>query len=103
MSLLVSTYFYIMKLQEFYHRALASESMQLPRVFGMTASPIKAKGNGSSVLELNNVILVDFVFLLVTSVLPVFLLNSASSSSEAYWKKINELETLMHSKVLRSS
>ncbi|XP_057788683.1 endoribonuclease Dicer homolog 2-like isoform X1 [Salvia miltiorrhiza] len=51
---------------EFYHRELASKSRQLPRVFGMTASPIKAK---------------------------------ASSSAEAYWKQINELENLMHSKV----
>ncbi|KAG8390726.1 hypothetical protein BUALT_Bualt01G0113400 [Buddleja alternifolia] len=28
---------------EFYHRELASNNLQLPRVFGMTASPIKAK------------------------------------------------------------
>ncbi|CAA0821254.1 Endoribonuclease Dicer homolog 2 [Striga hermonthica] len=32
---------------EFYHRELASNSSQLPRVFGMTASPIKAKASSS--------------------------------------------------------
>ncbi|KAG5574731.1 hypothetical protein H5410_054865 [Solanum commersonii] len=30
--------------QEMYHRQLTSESAQLPRIFGMTASPIKSKG-----------------------------------------------------------
>ncbi|XP_075502870.1 endoribonuclease Dicer homolog 2-like isoform X2 [Primulina tabacum] len=29
---------------EFYHRELSSNNLQLPRIFGMTASPIKAKG-----------------------------------------------------------
>ncbi|KAI3470366.1 hypothetical protein Pfo_027029 [Paulownia fortunei] len=33
---------------EFYHRELASKTLQLPRVFGMTASPIKAKASSSS-------------------------------------------------------
>ncbi|KAK6144956.1 hypothetical protein DH2020_021776 [Rehmannia glutinosa] len=32
---------------EFYHRELASKNLQLPRVFGMTASPIKAKASSS--------------------------------------------------------
>ncbi|GER28274.1 dicer-like 2 protein [Striga asiatica] len=32
---------------EFYHRELASNTLQLPRVFGMTASPIKAKASSS--------------------------------------------------------
>ncbi|KAG8390725.1 hypothetical protein BUALT_Bualt01G0113300 [Buddleja alternifolia] len=35
------------KHEEFYHRELASNNLQLPRVFGMTASPIKAKALGS--------------------------------------------------------
>ncbi|XP_011084676.1 endoribonuclease Dicer homolog 2 isoform X1 [Sesamum indicum] len=33
---------------EFYHRELASSTLQLPRVFGMTASPIKAKASSSA-------------------------------------------------------
>ncbi|XP_051121429.1 endoribonuclease Dicer homolog 2 isoform X2 [Andrographis paniculata] len=33
---------------EFYHRELASSTPQLPRIFGMTASPIKAKASNSS-------------------------------------------------------
>ncbi|KAH6801617.1 dicer-like 2 [Perilla frutescens var. frutescens] len=33
---------------EFYHRELASNRVQLPRVFGMTASPIKAKASSSN-------------------------------------------------------
>ncbi|KAL3652076.1 hypothetical protein CASFOL_001757 [Castilleja foliolosa] len=32
---------------EFYHRELALNNLQLPRVFGMTASPIKAKASSS--------------------------------------------------------
>ncbi|GFP90070.1 endoribonuclease dicer homolog 2 [Phtheirospermum japonicum] len=32
---------------EFYHRELASNNLKLPRVFGMTASPIKAKASSS--------------------------------------------------------
>ncbi|KAL3650103.1 hypothetical protein CASFOL_006506 [Castilleja foliolosa] len=32
---------------EFYHRELASNNLQLPRIFGMTASPIKAKASSS--------------------------------------------------------
>ncbi|KAL6504014.1 hypothetical protein OROGR_025937 [Orobanche gracilis] len=51
---------------EFYHRELLSKKLQLPRVFGMTASPIKAK---------------------------------ASGSEADYWRRISELENLMHSKV----
>ncbi|CAK9167068.1 unnamed protein product, partial [Ilex paraguariensis] len=34
-------------MMEFYHRQLASNHSQLPRIFGMTASPIKAKGSSS--------------------------------------------------------
>ena len=32
-----------MHLQEFYHRQLGSAGSDLPRIFGMTASPIKTK------------------------------------------------------------
>ncbi|XP_073037868.1 endoribonuclease Dicer homolog 2-like [Primulina eburnea] len=32
---------------EFYHREMISNNLQLPRVFGMTASPIKAKASSS--------------------------------------------------------
>ncbi|KAL0452252.1 UNVERIFIED_CONTAM: Endoribonuclease Dicer2 [Sesamum latifolium] len=35
-------------MKEFYHRELASSTPQLPRVFGMTASPIKAKASISA-------------------------------------------------------
>jgi len=31
-------------MQEFYHRRLKSGIFDLPRIFGMTASPIKSKG-----------------------------------------------------------
>jgi hypothetical protein len=34
---------YGMHLQEFYHRQLSSARSDLPRIFGMTASPIKTK------------------------------------------------------------
>lgn len=32
-----------MHLQEFYHRQLDSAKSDIPRIFGMTASPIKSK------------------------------------------------------------
>ncbi|KAG6645299.1 endoribonuclease Dicer homolog 2-like isoform X1 [Carya illinoinensis] len=51
---------------EFYHRQLSSARSKLPRIFGMTASPIKTK---SGVSELS------------------------------FWEKIEELETMMNSKV----
>lgn len=50
---------------DFYHPGLR-RNMQVPRIFGMTASPIKSKGGNSEI---------------------------------RYWQKINELETLMNSKV----
>ncbi|XP_056160072.1 endoribonuclease Dicer homolog 2 isoform X3 [Syzygium oleosum] len=50
---------------EFYHPGLR-RNMQVPRIFGMTASPIKSKGGNSEV---------------------------------QYWQNINELETVMNSKV----
>ncbi|KAI6684308.1 hypothetical protein NL676_030221 [Syzygium grande] len=50
---------------EFYHPGLC-RNMQVPRIFGMTASPIKSKGGNSEV---------------------------------QYWQNINELETVMNSKV----
>lgn len=53
-------------MKDFFHRELHSGESELPRIFGMTASPIKSKGG-----------------------------NSESS----YWKIIDELETLMNSKV----
>lgn len=34
-------------MKEFYHRQLTLESAQLPRIFGMTASPIKTKGSSA--------------------------------------------------------
>ncbi|KAL6958169.1 hypothetical protein U1Q18_048776 [Sarracenia purpurea var. burkii] len=33
---------------EFYHHQLQSNSSQLPRIFGMTASPVKSKGSSSA-------------------------------------------------------
>ncbi|XP_052184122.1 endoribonuclease Dicer homolog 2-like isoform X2 [Diospyros lotus] len=45
---------------EFYHRQLQNNNSQLPRIFGMTASPVKAKGSSlastyrSQILELEN-------------------------------------------------
>ncbi|XP_027768905.1 endoribonuclease Dicer homolog 2-like [Solanum pennellii] len=53
-------------MMEFYHRQLTRQSAQLPRIFGMTASPIKSKG---------------------------------PSTPDSYWRKIHDLENLMHSKV----
>ncbi|KAG5549524.1 hypothetical protein RHGRI_014751 [Rhododendron griersonianum] len=38
-------YPYACIMTEFYHRLLQSNNSQLPRIFGMTASPIKAKGS----------------------------------------------------------
>ncbi|KAK4359766.1 hypothetical protein RND71_021995 [Anisodus tanguticus] len=35
-------------MMEFYHRQLTRESAQLPRIFGMTASPIKSKGSSTA-------------------------------------------------------
>ncbi|TMW86618.1 hypothetical protein EJD97_021111 [Solanum chilense] len=35
-------------MMEFYHRQLTRQSLQLPRVFGMTASPIKSKGSSTA-------------------------------------------------------
>ncbi|CAO2832596.1 unnamed protein product [Amaranthus hypochondriacus] len=52
-------------MKDFYHRHV--DTNEVPRIFGMTASPIKAKVNGSE--------------------------------SDAYWKDIQALENLMHSKV----
>ncbi|KAG5574732.1 hypothetical protein H5410_054866, partial [Solanum commersonii] len=52
-------------MMELYHRQLTSESAQLPRIFRMTASPIKSKG---------------------------------PSTPDSYWRKIRDLENLMHSK-----
>ncbi|XP_015169591.1 endoribonuclease Dicer homolog 2-like isoform X2 [Solanum tuberosum] len=34
--------------EEFYHRQLNHQSSQLPRIFGMTASPIKSKGSSTA-------------------------------------------------------
>uniref|UniRef100_A0A2N9FEH6 Uncharacterized protein n=1 Tax=Fagus sylvatica TaxID=28930 RepID=A0A2N9FEH6_FAGSY len=51
---------------EFYHRQLHSAKSDIPRIFGMTASPIKSK---------------------------------SGDSEFSFWQKINELETLMNSKV----
>ncbi|KAL7252377.1 hypothetical protein ACSBR1_007043 [Camellia fascicularis] len=51
---------YVCIMTEFYHYQLRSNSSQLPRIFGMTASPIKAKGSSSGstywkqILELEN-------------------------------------------------
>ncbi|KAF5745855.1 endoribonuclease Dicer 2-like [Tripterygium wilfordii] len=53
-------------LTEFYHPLLRSHNSYLPRIFGMTASPIKSKCEPSEI---------------------------------SYWQKINELETIMNSKV----
>nr|XP_011466081.1 PREDICTED: endoribonuclease Dicer homolog 2 [Fragaria vesca subsp. vesca] len=53
-------------MKDFFHRQLQSGQSELPKIFGMTASPIKSKGGNP---ELN------------------------------YWKTIEELETLMNSKV----
>ncbi|KAJ9546095.1 hypothetical protein OSB04_025802 [Centaurea solstitialis] len=57
---------YALIMAEFYHQELHAGGSQLPRILGMTASPVKAKGSGSS---------------------------------SDYWKQIDKLETLMHSKV----
>nr|XP_043618423.1 endoribonuclease Dicer homolog 2-like [Erigeron canadensis] len=57
---------YALIMTEFYHRQLWDGITELPRILGMTASPVKAKG---------------------------------SNSTEDYWKEINNLETLMNSKV----
>ncbi|XP_047256670.1 endoribonuclease Dicer homolog 2-like [Capsicum annuum] len=35
-------------MSEFYHRQLTRDSAQLPRIFGMTASPIKSKGSSTA-------------------------------------------------------
>ncbi|NP_001316343.1 endoribonuclease Dicer 2d isoform X3 [Solanum lycopersicum] len=35
-------------MMEFYHRQLTRENAQLPRIFGMTASPIKSKGSSTA-------------------------------------------------------
>ncbi|CAN4126640.1 unnamed protein product [Withania somnifera] len=35
-------------MREFYHRQLTCENVQLPRIFGMTASPIKSKGSSTA-------------------------------------------------------
>ncbi|KAM3691337.1 hypothetical protein ACB098_08G007900 [Castanea mollissima] len=53
-------------LTEFYHRQLDSAKSDIPRIFGMTASPIKSK---------------------------------SGDSEFSFWEKINELETMMNSKV----
>ncbi|KAL8233189.1 hypothetical protein R6Q57_002967 [Mikania cordata] len=39
---------YAIIMKEYYHRALLAGSSQVPRILGMTASPIKAKGSNSS-------------------------------------------------------
>ncbi|KAJ0644742.1 putative ribonuclease III [Helianthus annuus] len=39
---------YAIIMKEFYHRELLAGSSQLPRILGMTASPVKAKGSSSS-------------------------------------------------------
>ncbi|XP_031279444.1 endoribonuclease Dicer homolog 2-like, partial [Pistacia vera] len=59
-------YPYACIMTEFYHPQLESGESDLPRIFGMTASPIKSKG---------------------------------ANSDHGYWQHINELETLMNSKV----
>ncbi|PSS04962.1 Endoribonuclease [Actinidia chinensis var. chinensis] len=47
-------------MMEFYHRQLPYKNSQLPRIFGMTASPVKAKGSSSAstywkqIMELEN-------------------------------------------------
>lgn len=35
---------YLPLLQEFYHRQVVTNNLQLPRILGMTASPINTKG-----------------------------------------------------------
>ncbi|XP_044470277.1 endoribonuclease Dicer homolog 2-like [Mangifera indica] len=59
-------YPYACIMTEFYHPLLKSGESDLPRIFGMTASPIKSKG---------------------------------ANSNHGYWENIDELETLMNSKV----
>ncbi|KAI3783735.1 hypothetical protein L1987_42821 [Smallanthus sonchifolius] len=39
---------YAIIMKEFYHRELLAGSSQVPRILGMTASPVKAKGSSSS-------------------------------------------------------
>ncbi|XP_022732896.1 endoribonuclease Dicer homolog 2-like isoform X2 [Durio zibethinus] len=53
-------------MREFYHHESEAGISNLPRIFGMTASPIKSKG---------------------------------PNSTDSYWQKIHELETIMSSKV----
>ncbi|KAL7582994.1 endoribonuclease Dicer homolog 2-like [Lactuca sativa] len=53
-------------MKEFYHRRLCDGGSELPRVLGMTASPVEAK---------------------------------VSNSGKDYWEQINNLETVMNSKI----
>ncbi|KAE9594842.1 putative ribonuclease III post-transcriptional gene silencing PAZ-Argonaute family [Lupinus albus] len=67
-------------MREFYHDQLQSGSFDLPRIFGMTASPIKSK-----------------VTLILISFFPLF--YPVGNSEWSLAENIRKLMTLMHSKV----
>jgi uncharacterized membrane protein YqhA len=92
--------------QEFYHHQLRSGITELPRIFGMTASPIKSKG-----IQAKRKILLISCFSLLIYHCRLFshaqfhfssllFFNTAANSESTLSKSIRELMTLMHSKVV---
>lgn len=87
--------------QEFFHRQLHSGESDLPRISGMTASPIKSKGIG---LKIGYMTSINYMSKLVFFVHAVFVMkllsfDTGGKSESSYWKVIQEFETLMNSKV----
>ena len=83
-------------LQEFYHRLLETGDSNLPRIFGMTASPIKSKGIQN--LTISDTMLFHYGYG-IWIIFDLYLFVVVSSSEQDYWQKIHDLETLMNSKV----
>ncbi|KAK6936912.1 DEAD/DEAH box helicase domain [Dillenia turbinata] len=82
-------------MSEFHHPQLCTNRPKLPRIFVMTASPVKAKGL-SYEFELYIVQIVVWLIVLLTKFSSQ---NQASSAAIVCKKQISELENLMHSKM----
>lgn len=81
--------------QDFFHRQLQSGQSELPKIFGMTASPIKSKGICLYIVFISYLLLDACIFYLKI----VCSFGIGGNPELNYWKTIDELETLMNSKV----